>query len=55
MELAKRMQEEDRADTLGNDDTSAEDLKSLNEVSSYNEHTKESKVKTLLQAIIGIL
>ena len=55
MELAKRMQEKDRADKLGNDDTSVEDQKSVNEVSSFNEHTKESQVKTLLQAIVGIL
>ena len=46
MELAKRMQENDRADKLGNDDTSAEDQKSVNEVISFNEHTKESQVKT---------
>ena len=31
MELAERMQEKDRADKLGNDDTSAEDQKSVNE------------------------
>ena len=42
MELAKRMQEKDKADKLGNDDTSAEDQMSINEVSSFNEHTKES-------------
>ena len=40
MELAKRMQEKDRADKLGNEDTSAEDQKSVNEISSFNEHTK---------------
>ena len=55
MELSKRMHEKDRAGKLGNDDTSAEDQKFVNEVSSFNEHTKESQVKTLLQAIIGIL
>ena len=55
MELAKRIQEKDRTDKLCNDDTSAEDQKSINEVSSFNEHTKESQVKTLLQAIVGIL
>ena len=55
MELPKRMQEKDRADKLGNDDTSAEDQKSANEVNSFNEHTKESQVKTLLQSIVGIV
>ena len=35
MELAK-MQENDRADKLGNDDTSAENQKSVNEASSFN-------------------
>ena len=55
MELSKRMQEKGRADKLGNDDTSAEDQKSGNKVSSFNEHTKESQVKILLQAIVGIL
>ena len=54
MKLVKRMQEKDRADKLGNYDTSAEDQKSVNEVSSFNEHTKELKVETLLQAIVGI-
>ena len=49
MEIAKRMQEKDRADKLGDDDTSAEDQKSVDEVGSFNEHTKESQVKTLLQ------
>ena len=46
MELPKIMQEKDRADKLGNDDTSEEDRKSVNEVTSYNKHTKESQVKT---------
>ena len=55
MELAKRMKERDIADKLGNDDTLAKDQKSVNEVNSFNEHTKESEVETLLQAIIGIL
>ena len=55
MELAKRMQEIDKADKLGNDDTPTEDQKSVNEVSSCNDHIKESQVKTLLQAIVGIL
>ena len=55
MELSKRMQERDRADKLGNNDTSAEVQMSVNEVSSFNEHTKELQVKTLLQAIAGIL
>ena len=54
MELAKWIQEKDRADKLGNDDTSVEDLKSVSEVNSYNEHTEESHVKTSLQAIVGI-
>ena len=49
------MQEKDRPDKLGNDDTSAEDQKSFNDVISFNEHTKESQVKILLQAIVGIL
>ena len=49
------MHEKYRADKLGNDDTLAGDQKSVNEVSSFNEHTKESKVKTLLQAIIQSL
>ena len=40
---------------IGNDDTSAEDQKSVNVVSSFNECTKESEVKTLLQATVGIL
>ena len=44
-ELAKRMWEKDRDDKLGNDDTSTEDQKSVNEVSSFNEHTKESPVE----------
>ena len=51
MELAKRMQEKDRADKLGNDDTSAENQTSINEVSSFNEHKNESQVKTLLQLL----
>ena len=49
------MQEKNTADKLGNDDTSTEKQKSVNEVSSFNEHIKESQVKTLLQAILGIL
>ena len=49
------MQEIDRADKLGHDDTSAEDQKSVNEVSSFNECTKESQVKMLQQSIVGIL
>ena len=55
MELANRMQEKDRAGRLGNDCTPGEDQRSVNEVSSLNEHTRESKVKTILQAIVGIL
>ena len=55
MELAKRMQEEDRTDKLANDDTSTEDQRAVNEFSSFDEHTKETQVKTLLQAIVGIL
>ena len=55
MELEKRMQEKDTADKLDNNDTSADFQRSINEVSSFNEHTKESQVKTLLQAIVGIL
>ena len=54
-ELAKRMQEKDRTDKLCTDGTSTQDQKSANEVSSFNEHTKESHVKTLLQAIVDIL
>ena len=54
-ELARRMKNKDRADKLGNDDTLAEDQKSVNKVSSFNGHTKESQVKTLLQAIVSIL
>ena len=46
MELAKRMQEKNRADILCNDDTSAEDQRSVTEVSPVNEHTKEPEVKT---------
>ena len=38
----KECKKRDRADKLGNDDTSAEDQKSVNEISSFNEHTKES-------------
>ena len=37
------------------DGTCKEDQKSVNEASSFNELIKQSKVKTLLQAIIGIL
>ena len=48
MELSKGMQEKDRANKLGNGDTSAENKKSVNEVSSFNEHAKELQVKTLL-------
>ena len=55
MELAKRMQEKDKSDKLGNDDASTEDQRSVNEVSSFNKHTKDSQVKILLQAIVGIL
>ena len=55
MELSKRMHENNRTDKLGNDDTSAEDEKSVNEASSFNEHAKESQVKTLLQATVVIL
>ena len=55
MELAKRMQEKTELTKLGNDDTSAKDHRSVNEVSSFNEHTKESQVKTILQTIVGIL
>ena len=53
MELAKRIWEKDRADKLGNDYASAEDQKSVDEVSSFNEHTKESQVKTLLASYCG--
>ena len=55
MELAKRIQEKDRTDKLGNDDASTDDQRSVNEVNPFNEHTKVSWVKTLLQAIVGIL
>ena len=55
MELTKRMQEKDRGDILGNYDTSPEEQKSVNEGSSCNQHTKESQVKPLLQAIVGLL
>ena len=55
MEPVNRMQEKDRDDKLDNDDASAEDQRSVIEVSSFNKHTKESQVKTLLQAILGIL
>ena len=55
MDLTKRIQEKDRADKLGNNDTSAEDQKYVNEVSYFDQHTKYSKVKTLLQATVGIL
>ena len=55
MKLAKRMQQKDRPVKLGNDDASAENQKSVNEVSSFNEHTKELKVKSLLQPIVGIV
>ena len=55
IELAKRMQEKARADKLGNDDTSVEDQRSVNEISSFNEYTKESHVMTLLHTIVGIL
>ena len=55
MELAKRIQEKDRADKLGNVDTSADNQKSVNKVNSFNEHTEESQVKTLLQAMLWIL
>ena len=41
MELARRMQENDRADKL-DDHISAEDQKSVNKVSSFHECTKES-------------
>ena len=40
MELAKRMKHKDRANKQGNDDTSAEDQRTVNEVSSFNEHAK---------------
>ena len=36
MKLAKRMQQKDKVDELGNDDTSAEDQRSINEVNSFN-------------------
>ena len=49
------MLEKDRADKLGSDDTLTEDEKSVNEVSSFNEHTQESQVKTLLKVIVGVL
>ena len=42
MGLAKEMQEKGRADKFGNDITSPEHQKSVNEVSSFYEHTKES-------------
>ena len=40
MELAKIMQVKDGTDKLANDSTSAEDQRSVNEVSSFTEHTK---------------
>ena len=46
MELAKSMQEKDRYDKLDNDDTSAEDQKSVTEVRIFKEHTKMSQVRT---------
>ena len=49
------MQEKDKADKLGNVDTSAEDQKSVTELSCFNEHTKESQVEALLQVIVVIL
>ena len=55
MEHAKRMQERDRADKLGYDDTSEEDQKSVNEVSFFSVCTKEAWLNTMLQAIVGIL
>ena len=45
MDLAKRMQEKDRADKLGIDDTSAEDQKSVNDVHFFNEHTKQKSYR----------
>ena len=42
-------------DKLGNDDNQAEGQKSVSDIKSFNEHTKESQVKTLLQAFVGIL
>ena len=45
MRLAKRMQEKYRADKLGNDDTSAEDQKSVNEVSCFNEHKRSPRLR----------
>ena len=54
IECTKIKQEKDRAGKLDNNDTSAEDQKPFNEVSSFNEHTKESETKTTLQAIVGI-
>ena len=50
-----KMIQKDRADKLVNDNTSAEDQKSVNEVSFFNIHAKESQVKILLQATVGIL
>ena len=39
------MQQKDRADKVGSDDTSADDQKFVNEVRSFNEHTKELLAK----------
>ena len=55
MELAKTIQEKDKADKLGNNDTSADDQTSVYEIISFNEHTKELQGKILLQDIVGIL
>ena len=40
MELTKRRQEKERADKYVNNNTSAEDQRPVNEVSSFNEHRK---------------
>ena len=52
MELAQRMQDKDRADKLSNDETSVEDKKSVNEVSYFSEHTKESLIARYCRHII---
>ena len=45
MKLAKKCKKKDWADKLGNDDTSAEDQKSVKGVSSFNEHTKVTALR----------
>ena len=55
IEHSKRIQEKDSIDKVGNDDTSADIQSFVNELSYFNEHTKELQFKTLLQAVVGIL